>query len=161
MAKRRKRGGDSRRKSRPKPKFRNKVEADLVDRLLYSFVALVKQGLELMLHDPSELTRKEFRKDPNLVLTAADIPMLVLWTAVGVYELPWAEFCQHVLTHLAWAELLGVQTQADLDRLSVGLDNCQARLIELAVHDGLAEKHPHYRKRETSRISAQMDRDRR
>ena len=110
-----------------------------MDRLLYSFVALVKKGLELMLHDPSELTRKEFRKYPKLVLTADKIPVLVLWTATGAYELPWPEFCQHVLTHPAWAELLGVQTQADLDRLSTGLENCQVRLIELAVHDGLKE----------------------
>lgn len=139
MAKRGKRRGSSNRKSKHRAKFRNKVEIELVDRLLYSFVALVKKGLELMLHDPSELTRKEFRKYPKLVLTAEKIPVLVLWTAIGAYELPWSEFCQHVLTHPAWAELLGVQTQADLDRLSNGLENCQVRLIELAVHDGLKE----------------------
>ena len=56
-----------------------------------------------MLHSPSELARKEFRKNPELVYTAEAIPVLVLWTAVGVYELTWPEFCQHVLTHPAWA----------------------------------------------------------
>lgn len=63
--------------------------------------------------------------------------MLVLWTAVGAYELPWPEFCQHVLSHPDWADLLGVQTQADLDGLHV--EHCQVRLIELAVHDALKE----------------------
>jgi len=139
MAKRKNRSGGSRRKSKPKPEFRSQVEAELVDRLLYRFVALVKHGLELMLHAPSELTRKEFRKYPELAHTAAEIPVLVLWTAVGAYELPWSEFCQHVLTHPEWADLLSVQTQADLDHLSAGLEHCQLRLIELAVHDGLKE----------------------
>jgi len=134
-----KRSKRSGRWSKPKPKFRGQVEAELVDRLLYRFVALVKHGLELMLRDPSELTRKEFRKNPELVYTAEEIPVLVLWAAVGVYELPWPAFCQHILTHLKWAELLGVETQADLDRLAVGLEHCQVRLIELAVHDGLKE----------------------
>jgi len=139
MAKRKKGSGGSRRKAKPKPEFRSKVETELVDRLLYRFVALVKHGLELMLHSPSELARKEFRKNPDLVYAAEAIPVLVLWTAVGVYELAWSEFCQHVLAHPAWVELLAVQTQADLDRLSVGFDHCPIRLIELAVHDGLKE----------------------
>jgi len=120
-----------------KPEFRSKVEDEIVDQLLYRFVVLVKQGLELMLDDPSDLTCKEFRQNPALAHTAEDIPELVLWTAVEAYELPWLEFCQHVLTHPAWASLLGVQTQADLDRLNVGWGNCPVRLIELAVHDGL------------------------
>ena len=118
-----------------KPEFRSQVEDEIVDQLLYRFVALVKKGLELMLDDPSELTSKEFRQNPALAHRAEDIAGLVLWTAVGAYELPWSEFCQHVLTHPAWATLLGVQTQADLDRLSIR--NCPVRLIELAVHDAL------------------------
>ena len=49
---RKKRGPDgSGRKS--KPEFRSKVEDEIVDQLLYRFVVLVKQGLELMLDDPS------------------------------------------------------------------------------------------------------------
>ncbi|MBU0493609.1 MAG: transposase [Chloroflexi bacterium] len=133
---RRKRSGQ---RSRPKSEFRNQVEADVVDRLLHRFVALVKHGLELMLHDPSELARKEFRQNPDLVYTAEEVPILVLWAAVGAYELSWLAFCQQILTHPAWAELLGVETQADLDRLAVGLEQCPVRVIELAVHDGLKE----------------------
>lgn len=48
MARRKKRSGSSRRKSKPKPKFRSKVDADVVDRLLYRFVALVTKGLTLL-----------------------------------------------------------------------------------------------------------------
>ena len=51
MAQSRKRSG-SRRSSKPKPTFRGRVPAEVVDQLLYRFVALVKQGLELMLRDP-------------------------------------------------------------------------------------------------------------
>ena len=62
-----KRSKRSGRRPKPKPEFRGQVETELVDRLLYRFVALVKHGLELMLRNPSELTRKEFRKNPELV----------------------------------------------------------------------------------------------
>ena len=134
--KRSKRSGQ---RSKPKPEFRGQVEAELVDQLLYRFVALVKHGLELMLRNPSELARKEFRQNPDLVYSAEEIPALVLWVAVGAYELPWPAFCQHVLAHPKWAELLGVETQADLERLAVGLEHCPVRIIELAVHDGLKE----------------------
>ena len=134
--KRSKRSGQ---RSKPKPEFRGQVETELVDQLLHRFVALVKHGLELMLRDPSELARKEFRQNPDLVYTAEEIPVLVLWAAVGAYELPWPAFCQHVLAHPKWAEVLDVETQADLDRLAVGLDHCPVRVIELAVHDGLKE----------------------
>lgn len=125
--------------AKPKPVFRNKVGAELVDELLYRFVALVKHGLELMLRDPSELASKEFRQNPELVYTAEAIPELVLWVALGVYEMTWPEFCQYVWTHPAWAELMGVQTQEDLDLLNVEFDHCPIRLVELAVHDGLKE----------------------
>jgi len=139
MAKKKKGAGGSGRESKPKPEFRSQVEEELVDQLLYRFVALVKKGLELMLADPSELRRTEFRQNPALAHTAEDIPELVLWTGVLAYELPWSEFCEQVLTHPAWGSLLGVQSQADLDRLSVGLANYGVRLIELAVHDALKE----------------------
>jgi hypothetical protein len=133
---RRKRSGN---RSTPKSGFRSQVEAETVDRLLHRFVALVKHGLELMLRDPSELARKEFRQNPDLVYTTEQIPTLVLWVAVGAYELPWPVFCQHILTHSQWAELLGVETQEDLERLAIGLEHCSVRVIELAVHDGLKE----------------------
>ena len=138
MAKK-KRSKRSGKRSKPKPEFRSRVEAELVEQLLYRFVALVKHGLELMLRDPSELARKEFRKNPNLIYTAEEVPVLVLWAAIGAHELPWPAFCLHILTHPKWAELLGVETQTDLDHLAVDLEHCQVRLIELAVHDGLKE----------------------
>lgn len=123
MAKKKKGAGGSGRKSKPKPEFRSQVEDEIVDQLLYRFVALVKKGLELMLDEPSELTRKEFRQNPTLVHTAEDIAGLVLWAAVMAYELPWLEFCQPILRQPAWMTLLGVETQADLDRLSLDMGN--------------------------------------
>jgi hypothetical protein len=139
MAKKKKGAGGSGRKSKPKPKFRNQVEDEIVDQLLYRFVALVKKGLELMLDDPSDLTRKEFRQNPAIVYIAEDIPALVVWAAAMAYELPWPELCQHILTHPAWMSLLGVEAQADLDSLLPELGNYGVRLIELAVHDALKE----------------------
>jgi len=124
-------------RSTSKATFRGQVPAEVVDQLIHRFVTLVKHGLELMLRDPSELARQEFRQHPDLVYTGAEIPVLVLWAAVGAYELPWPAFCQHVLTHPQWAALLGVATQADLDRLVGGLERYPIRVIELAVHDGL------------------------
>jgi hypothetical protein len=128
--------------NRPKPAFRSQVEADVVDLLLYRFVALIQRGLALMLTNPSALAAREFRKQPELVYTAADIPALVLWAAWGAYELPWEAFCQQVLTHPRWAALLGVSSQADLDALSAVIAQWEMvlfRVIELAVHDGLKE----------------------
>jgi len=142
MARQKKRRAKKKRKPCAKPKFRQQVEAKVVDHLLYRFVSLIKRGLELLLSDPSALTRKEFRQDPDLVFTAADIPVLVLWAALGAYELAWEAFCNHVLTHSQWVELLGVETQADLDRLYEDLEKWPTnpvRLVELAVHDGLKE----------------------
>lgn len=129
-------GGSSR---SAKPEFRKQVDSDLVNLLLYRFVSLVKRGLELMLEAPSELVEEAFRKHPELVYTTGAIPTLVAWVAQGVYELDWAAFCQHVLSHPQWCELLEVQSQADLDRLAQGMDQVQVRLIELAVHDALKE----------------------
>jgi hypothetical protein len=105
--------------------------------LLYQFAALVKQGLQLILQDPSELASKTLSERPEWRFTPAEIPAWVAWTAQGAYELPWEEFCQHVLNHPTWSELLEVQTQADLDHLAEGFANVPMRLIELAVHDGL------------------------
>ena len=137
--KKKKGAGGPGRKSKPKPEFRSQIEDKIVDQLLYRFVALVKKGLALMLDNPSELTGKEFRQNPTLVYTAEDIPALVLWAAVMAYELPWSEFCQHILTHPAWMTLLGVETQADLDSLFPDLGDYALRLLELAVHDALKE----------------------
>ena len=72
----------------------------MVDQLIHRFVALIKLGLALLLRDPSELAGQELRQHPELSYTVEAIPGLVLWAAVGAYELPWPAFCQHVLTHL-------------------------------------------------------------
>lgn len=112
MAHRKKRQG-----KKSKPVFREQVETALVDQLPGRFVALVRRGLELMLTEPSELVQKEFRQQPELVYQAADIPVLVLWTALGVLEQPWAEFKQHVLTQAIWQEVLAVTTAAELERV--------------------------------------------
>lgn len=137
MAHRKKRQG-----KKPKPVFREQVETAMVDQLLCRFVALVRRGLELMLTEPSELVQKEFRQQPELVYRAADIPVLVLWTALGVLEWPWAEFKQQVLAQATWQEVLEVSTAAELDRLYDPISQWERlpnRVIELAVHDGLKE----------------------
>ena len=128
-----------RRASKPKPTFRGQVPADVVDQLLYRFVALVKHGLELMLRAPSGLARDEFDQHPEWVYAPTDIPSLVAWTAQGAYDLAWPAFCQHVLGHPDWQALLGVQTQADLDALAAGFERVRMRCIELAIHDALKE----------------------
>ncbi len=51
----------------------------------------------------------------------------------------WSDFCQHVLAYPDWQELLGVDTQDDLERLAAGFEHVQMRLVELAVHNGLKE----------------------
>ena len=127
---------------RPQPVFRSQVEAEAVDRLLWRFAALVKKGLELMLTDPSDLAKGDFREYPELSYTATGIPALVLWAALGTYELPWEGFCQHMLAHTHWMKVLGVSSRAELDRLYVVVTSWECgpvRLIELAVHDGLKE----------------------
>jgi hypothetical protein len=132
--------GRVKRRTNPPPVFRSRVEDELVDRLLRQFVHLVKQGLELMLSAPSDLTCKEQRKQPALLeYTAGDIAVWVAWVAQQAYEMAWPIFCQHVLAHPEWQSLLGVASQADLDGLAAGFAE-QApptRLIELAVHDAL------------------------
>ena len=59
--------GRVKRRTTPQPVFRSRVEDELVDQLLRKFVQLVKQGLELMLSAPSDLTRKEQRQQPALL----------------------------------------------------------------------------------------------
>ncbi|HET92382.1 MAG TPA: hypothetical protein ENN99_16830 [Chloroflexi bacterium] len=125
-----------------KSTFRSKIEAKVIDELLYRFVSLVKKGLELMLTEPSKLAAAEFRKHPEYSYTAGDIPALTLWVAEQVYEIPRSEFCQHVLANPEWSELLGVSSQADLDRWFDWIAEWKSipfRAIELAVHDGLKE----------------------
>ena len=90
-----------------------------------------------MLKSPSELASKAFREAPELIYAVGDITRLVAWAACGAYEMDWDQFCRHVLSHLAWCELLEVQDQAGLDHLKGDFSQAQVRLIELAVHDGL------------------------
>jgi hypothetical protein len=130
-----KEGGTQKPKS--KPEFRTRVDPELVDTLLYRFVFLVKQGLELMLTDPSELAREEFDKAPELHYSAEDIPISLAWVTQEAYELEWPTFCQFILSHAEWCALLSFQDQAGLDQLAAGFRRVQLRLVELAVHDGL------------------------
>ncbi len=138
MAQSRKRSG-SQRSAKPKPTFRGRVPPEVVDRLLYRFVTLVRQGLELMLRDPSELAHTEFDRHPEWVYTISDIPVMVTRAACGAYDLPWPDFCQHVLAHPDWQSLLNMQTQADLDHGATGFERVSIRCIELAIHDALKE----------------------
>jgi hypothetical protein len=122
--------------------LRSKVEAEVIDELLYRFVSLIQKGLELMLTEPSELATDEFRKHPEYNYTADDIPVLTVWVAEQVYEIPRIEFCQHVLAKPEWGKLLEVSSQSDLDQLFdliVEWEWIPFRVIELAVHDGLKE----------------------
>lgn len=138
MAQRKKR----RDKKQSKPVFRGQVEADVIDLLLRRFAGLVKRGLELMLTEPSELVREEFRQEPELRYQATEIPALVLWTAMGLWEQPWAQFSQRVLSDPVWQEVLGVSSAAELAQLSETIQQWERlpdRLIGLAVHDGLKE----------------------
>ncbi len=114
MAQRKKRRG----KKTSKPVFRGQVEMEMIDQLLRRFVGLVKRGLELMLTEPSELVREEFRQQPDLVYQVTDIPALVVWTAVGISERPWVEFSQQVVEQPAWQAVLGVFTAVELEQVS-------------------------------------------
>ena len=139
MARSGRRSSGKRRCSKPPRTFRRRVDAEVIDDLLRRFVELVKRGLELMLTQPSALAEQDLRRWPALAYEAADIRVLIVWTAWQAYEMDWLDFCQHVLTHPAWQTLLGVQTQADLDAVHSGFDGIRVRLIELAVHDALKE----------------------
>ena len=136
MANSKKKGTGSK-KPLAKPVFRDQVDRDLVNLLLYRFAALVKQGLTLMLTDPSDLASKALREQPELRYTTGDIPVGVAWAAQAAFEVDWPTFCQHILGHPDWCVLLEVQDQAGLDRLAESFAQVQPRLIELAVHDGL------------------------
>jgi hypothetical protein len=76
------------RRTQPKRVFRQQVDAEVVDTLLRRFVELVKQGLELMLTQPTEWAAKVLRQHPEWVYTAADIPVYIAWAAWTAYDLP-------------------------------------------------------------------------
>lgn len=127
------------RRAQPKRVFRQQVDAEVVDTLLRRFVELVKQGLTLMLTQPTAWTAKVLRQHPEWAYTAADIPVYIAWAAWTAYELDWVAFCTRVLACPAWQAVLQVQTQADLDRLRDQFDTVHVRPIELAVHDALKD----------------------
>ena len=52
-------------RSKAKTAFRGQVPVEVVAQLIHRFVTLVKHGLALLLRDPSELARQEFRQHPN------------------------------------------------------------------------------------------------
>ena len=124
-------------RAKVKAAFRDQVPAEVVDQLIHRFVTLVKHGSELMLRDPS-VGPSGVRQHPDLVYTIEEIGVLVLWAAVGAYELPWSAFSPARADPPAVGRGgTGVATQADLDRLAVDLEHYPIRVIELAVHDGL------------------------
>ena len=139
MARSHKKARSKLRRAQPKRAFRQQVDAEVVDTLLRRFVELVKQGLTLMLTQPTEWAAKVLRQHPELLYTAADIPVYIAWAAWTAYEMDWATFCTRVLAWPAWQVVLQVQTQADLDRLPGQFDIVQVRPIELAVHDALKD----------------------
>ena len=74
---------------------------------------------------------------PELLYMADNIQALVAWAAQAAFELDWPIFCQHVLAHPTWCELLEMQDQAGVDRLAERFSEVAIHLIELAAHDGL------------------------
>jgi hypothetical protein len=116
---------------------RTNVPPDQVDHLLRAFIKTVKKGLALILSDPSELTQKVLRQNPQWEVSAELNLVLVTWAAFMAWDKPWAEFCQLILTDPAWRALLAAPDQQILDDRQVQFGAVLPRLLELAVHDAL------------------------
>ena len=86
MAQSRKRSG-SRRSSKPKPTFRGQVPLEVVDRLLYRFVALVKQGLRMRSVNP--LDYRTGTSPDGAIRPQSESPTCL---RVRTGRLPWARF---------------------------------------------------------------------
>jgi hypothetical protein len=122
--------------SRP-VRFRTNVPADQVNHLLQEFIKTVKKGLALILSDPSELTQKGLRRNPQWEVSAEMNLVLVTWAAFVAWDKPWAEFCRLILADPGWRTLLASPDQQTLDERQLQFGAVQPRLFELAVHDGL------------------------
>ncbi len=120
-------------------KFRTGVPTDLVDYLLKRFIQTVGTGLELILSEPSELTRKVLKQNPLWKMGSEANLVLLTWAAFAAWDKPWDEFCQVVLSDPQWQALLMAPDQATLDQRQAQFDQVAPRLLELAVHDALKE----------------------
>ncbi len=118
-------------------KFRTGVAVEQVDQLLKDFIKRVKQGLALLLSEPSELSQKVLKQNPQWAVNAEQNLVLVTWAAYMAWEKPWEEFCQMVIADPAWQELLGGPDQASLTERQAQFEEVIVRLIELALHDAL------------------------
>jgi len=118
-------------------KFRTNVPPDQVAQLLQAFIKTVKQGLVLILSDPSELTQKVLKQNPLWEVSAAMNLVLLTWAAFVVWDKPWADFCQLILADPAWSALLAVSDQQTLAERQAQFGAVIPRLVELAVHDAL------------------------
>lgn len=118
-------------------KFRTNVACDQVDYLLRALIQTVKQGLALLLSEPSALSQKVLRQNPQWAVNAEMNLVLVTWAAFVAWDKPWAEFCQLVLADPVWQALLATPDQPTLDERRVQFGAVIPRLVELAVHDAL------------------------
>lgn len=118
-------------------KFRTNVPSDQVDHLLQAFIKTVKQGLALILSEPSELSQKVLRQNPLWEVSAEKNLVLVTWAAFMAWDKPWAEFCPLILADPVWPALLATPDQQTLDERHVQFGAVIPRLVELAVHDAL------------------------
>jgi len=118
-------------------KFRTNVPPDQMAHLLQAFIKTVKQGLALILSDPSELTQKVLKQNPLWEVSAQMNLVLVTWAAFVAWDKPWADFCQLILGDPAWSALLAVSDQQTLAERQAQFGEVIPRLVELAVHDAL------------------------
>jgi hypothetical protein len=118
-------------------KFRTNVPFEQVDHLLQVFIKTVKKGLVLILSEPSELSQKVLRQNPQWEVSAEKNLVLVTWAAFMAWDKPWAEFCSLILADPAWPALLATPDQQSLDERQVQFGAVIPRLVELAVHDAL------------------------
>lgn len=117
--------------------FRTGIPRERVDHLLKQFIGTVRTGLDLVLNDPSELSCKVLKQNPQWLLSPEIKLVLLTWAAYAAWDKPWAEFCQVILSDLEWQALVAVSDQASLDHRQAQFGQVVPRLVELAVHDAL------------------------
>jgi len=117
--------------------FRTAVPAELVARLLKTFVQTVRTGLDLVLTQPSKRACDVLKRHPLWVLSPELNLVTLTWTAWMAWERPWDEFCRIVLADPEWQELLSASDQATLEERRAHFDAVIPQVIALAVHDAL------------------------
>jgi len=118
-------------------KFRTNVPLDQVDHLLQAFIKTVKQGLTLLLSEPSDLSQKVLKQNLQWEVSAEMNLVLVTWAAFAAWDQPWDEFCALILATPTWQALLAAPDQPTLDERQAQFGEVIPRLVELAVHDAL------------------------